>query len=340
METDRIFALLAIVVSLQWTQAALAQPQSDARQRQAAAEAYDQGTAAYLSGDYEKAAEWFETANRMSPATPALIQAARAHQQAGHLARAATLALRLTQEHGDDPSAVQFGQGLLDKLASQFVRVEVTCEGCNLDLDGALQEGLAFFVEAGISHTVTASFETGERKAEVEGQAGETKNLEFRAPPPSALPPGGEGGEDGSGGAGAAHPKPLRPIYTIIGASVTGALLIASIISTVDMNAGVSPYEGAVRSYNSCVDKNMPTATCNKLYQTAKDKLDAGQGKETRSTVLWVATGVTAAATGVIALLLTDWSGKASGGEASEHALRFGASPTSHGMNLSMQGRF
>jgi hypothetical protein len=95
-----------------------------------------------------------------------------------------------------------------------------------------------------------------------------------------------------------------------------------------------------VRSYNSCVDSNKPTATCNKLYQTAKDKLDAGQGTETRSTVLWVATGVAAAATGVIALLLTDWSGKSSGSDPSEHALRFGASPTSHGMNLSMQGRF
>jgi tetratricopeptide (TPR) repeat protein len=342
METDRIGVLLAIVVSLLLTQAAFAQPQSDTRQRQAAAEAYDQGTAAYLSGDYEKAAEWFETANRMSPATPALIQAARAHQQAGHLARAATLALRLTLEHAEDPAAVQFGRGLLDRLASQFVRVEVTCDGCTLDVDGALQETLAFFVEAGTSHSVTASFETGERKADVDGQAGETKNLEFQAPPPAAQPSGGDGsgGERGPEGAGGAHPKPLSPVYTIVGASVTGALLISSIISTVDMNSGVSPYQSAVQSYDSCVTKNMPASTCNKLYQTAKDKLDAGQGKETRSTVLWVVTGVAAAATGVIALLLTDWSGKSSGADASEHALRFGASPSSHGINLAMQGRF
>src|SRR3954462_14883280 len=96
----RIGGLVAAI----WVAAlpAFAQPQSDARQRQAAAEAYDQGTAAYLSGDYEKAAEWFKTANRMSPAAPALIQAARAHQQAGHQSRAATLALRIVTEYPNE----------------------------------------------------------------------------------------------------------------------------------------------------------------------------------------------------------------------------------------------
>src|SRR5690348_3550323 len=46
--------------------------QSETRERQAAAEAYDQGTASYLSGDFARAAEWFETAHRLSPAAPAL----------------------------------------------------------------------------------------------------------------------------------------------------------------------------------------------------------------------------------------------------------------------------
>ena len=79
-------------------------------QRQAAAEAYDQGTAAYLAGDYAKAAEWFETANRLSPAAPALIQAARAHSKPANLPRAATLALRLTHEYPNEPAAVEFGE--------------------------------------------------------------------------------------------------------------------------------------------------------------------------------------------------------------------------------------
>ena len=49
---------------------------------------------------------------------------------------------------------------------------------------------------------------------------------------------------------------------------------------------------------------------CVGLHTKAKNLLDDGQGKETRTTVLWVATGVAAAATGVIALFLTDWSGE------------------------------
>ncbi|HEY2735655.1 MAG TPA: hypothetical protein VGI70_16775, partial [Polyangiales bacterium] len=68
----------------------------DARQRQAAAEAYDRGTAAYLEGSYEEAGKWFETANRMAPAAPALMQAIRAHEHYDNKARAATLALELS----------------------------------------------------------------------------------------------------------------------------------------------------------------------------------------------------------------------------------------------------
>lgn len=80
----------------------------DARQRQAAAEAYDRGTAAYLDGEFTEAAQWFETANRMAPAAPALMQAIRSHQRAGepdNFTRAATLALRLSQEYAEDPAA-------------------------------------------------------------------------------------------------------------------------------------------------------------------------------------------------------------------------------------------
>lgn len=310
-----------------------ARAQNEGKQRQAAAEAYDQGTAAYLSGDYEKAAEWFETANRMSPAAPALIQAARAHQQAGHATRAATLALRLTIEHPDDASATQFARGVLDKLGNQLVRVDVSCDGCTLEVDGALEESASFFVEPDTTHKVTASFETGVRHAEVAGSAGEEKSLEFTAP-------AGQIAEPPAPTEGGPKKKPLAPIYTIVGASVTGALLIGSIISTVDMNAGVNPYETAVQKYNDCIKKG--GKNCESLYQTAKDKLDSGQGKETRSTILWIATGVVGAATSVAALFFTNWSGGGSTepSPSSERALRVNAAPLPNGMNISLQGKF
>ncbi|MFI5306781.1 MAG: tol-pal system YbgF family protein [Polyangiales bacterium] len=310
--------------------------QSDARQRQAAAEAYDQGTAAYVAGDYEKAAEWFETANRMSPAAPALIQATRAHQQAGHNARAATLALRLTTEYGSEPSAQQVGQGVLDQLSGQLVRVDVSCNGCTLDVDGTLQERNSFFVDPGDEHTVTAGFETGERKSQMSGRAGETKTLSFTAPPPP--PPREDGSTGGAVEAHAEGGKPLKPVFTFIGAGVTGALLIASIVSTIDMSSGVTPYETAANKYNQCV-KNTPTK-CETLYADAKSKLDSGQSKETRTTVFWIATGAAAAATTVIAALLTDWSGKSSANTPAEPELSLGIAPTDRGLAAAMKGRF
>jgi tetratricopeptide (TPR) repeat protein len=331
-------ARFGVLVAVLWVAAlpALAQ-QSDARQRQAAAEAYDQGTAAYLSGDYEKAAEWFETANRMSPAAPALIQAARAHQQAGHQSRAATLALRIVTEYPNEAAAVQYAQGLLDQLAAKFVRIDIACDGCTIDVDGTLQESQSFFVDPDVVHVVTASFETGERKGQVSGSAGETKTIEITAPPPMARPPI----EPSSTHDGVNHEaKPLPPLATFIGAGVTAALLGTSIWSRIDTNNGVDPYKSAAMTYQGCVDDhNGDKSKCTKQYDTAKGKYDDGKSKETRTSVLWVATGVAGAATGVIALFFTDWSGNAEK-KAQARAPRLALVPTYGGAALWMKGQF
>jgi tetratricopeptide (TPR) repeat protein len=312
----------------------LAQPQSDARQRQAAAEAYDQGTAAYLSGDYEKAAEWFETANRMSPAAPALIQAARAHVQAGHLSRASTLALRIVTEYPNEGAAVQFAQGVLDQHAAKFLRVDVACDSCTLDVDGTLQESQSFFVDPDQNHVVTASFETAARKSEVSGAAGETKTLEFTAPPPPPHPIGPAVG----GGAVESKPKPLPPLVTFIGAGVTAALLGTSIWSRIDTNNGVDPYKTAAGHYQTCLsDHNNDTSKCKTQLGAAKKIYDDGQSKETRTTVLWVVTGVAAAATGAIALFFTNWSGTE---KKPDDAPRFALTPMPGGAALWMKGQF
>jgi hypothetical protein len=320
MQTARI----AVLVAAAWLTVAQPGVAQDARQRQAAAEAYDQGTSAYLSGDYVKAAEWFETANRLAPAAPALIQAARSLQQAGQSARAATLALRLTTEYASEPAAVEFGEGMLEQLSGQLLRIDVSCDGCTLDVNGTLQEWPSFFVAADEAHVVTASFETGDRRAEVGGQAGEVKTLEFEAPPPqpAAEQDGDQGGSSSSSWPDPPsdrEPKPLAPVFTFVGAGLTAALLAGSIVSTLDMNAGVEPYEDAAREFQTTCDVDMPPANCPTLEEDARDKLEAGKDKETRTTVLWVATGVVAAATTAIALLLTNWEGD---GDESESAAR------------------
>nr|MDQ3036002.1 hypothetical protein [Myxococcota bacterium] len=63
-----------------------------AQERQAAADAFDRGTRAFLARDYPRAGQWFETAYRMAPAAVALIGAVRAYERGGNVQRAATLA--------------------------------------------------------------------------------------------------------------------------------------------------------------------------------------------------------------------------------------------------------
>jgi tetratricopeptide (TPR) repeat protein len=292
--------------------------EGDARQRQAAAEAYDQGTAAYVARDYQKAAQWFETANRLSPAAPALIQGTRSHYKAGNLARAATLALQLTVAYSSEPSAVEVGENMLSEAAPQLLRVDVECEGCSLDIDGTLQEFKSFYLAPDVAHTVTASFETGERSTEVSGAAGEAKSLSFEAPPPTVVPAKkrlpdevdpDEGFEMSADGRPRdAAKKPLPPLVTFIGAGVTGALLIGSIISTVDVYARADDYEAAADKANAACQANPGSSDCTTQYNKANQLLDDGEPTEMRTTILWVATGVVGAATAIIALTLTDWS--------------------------------
>jgi len=334
------FGWLVALVTLLISQSA-AHAQTEARKREAAAQAYDQGTTAYVAQDYEKAAEWFETANRMSPAAPALIQGARAHQQAGHLARAATLALALVQTYPDDSSATQFGEGVLNDLSGKLVRVDVECDAeCTLDVDGTLQENHSFFVDPDDEHTVTASFETGDQRGPVSGSAGESKALTFEAPPEGTRPPDDDTPIDG--GKGGTSAAPLSPVFTYVGIGLTAALLVGSIASTLDVYSGADDYEAAAEEWSSQCGTKMPSAsetTCNSLMSEAEDKLDDGHGKETRTTVLWVATGAVAAITTVVAVAFTDWSGE----EAQETAgrrLRLAVGATDKSAALTLKGTF
>jgi len=317
-------AFCAAVMMVAFAVRASAQ-EGDARQRQAAAEAYDQGTAAYVARDYEKAAQWFETANRLSPAAPALIQSTRSHYKAGNSPRAATLALQLTMTYASEPTALEVGETLLNELASSLLRVDVECEGCSLDVDGTLQEFKSFYLPPQTAHTVTASFEHGERTSEVSGAAGESKTLTFTAPPraPDVVDPPDTGDDDDDGRAilgddgqpRDAARKPLPPIVTFIGAGVTGALLIGSIISTVDVFSRADEYETAADEANAACSAERPD--CPTLYNRANKLLVDGEPKEMRTTILWVATGVVGAATAIIAITLTDWAGSDDDAQAS-----------------------
>lgn len=280
----------------------------DSRQRAAAAEAYDRGTTDYMTGNYAEAARWFETAHRMAPAPAALMQAIRAHQKAENIARAATLADRLQTDYPGEAQAVQYAEQILAEAVPNLFRVDVVCTGCEIDLDEVGQQGKTLYVEPDTHHTIVARFSTGEVSRDVSGSAGDDTTLQITAP--AARIDTSDDGEPSSNAA--SESKGLPPLVTFIGAGVTGALLIATIVSGVDTNAGVDEYE-RVRS--------------RELY-------DAGHAKEVRTNVLIGATAVCAAATGVIALLFTDWSSEE---EADTHAAIV---PTANGVMGFVESRF
>jgi hypothetical protein len=308
----------------------------DARQRQAAAEAYDRGTAAYLEGSYGEAAQWFETANRMAPAAPALMQAIRAHEHAENHTRAATLAIELQETYASEPQATEFARNVLSTTAPKLLLIKVTCdEDCKLDVDGKLQEYLTFFETPGQPHTLTATFETGSKTTKVQGDAGQERSVQFEAPPPPPTPPidftsGATQSKDGTAG------RPLPPLVTWIGIGVTGAVLAATIVSAVDMYNGVPGYKKVADQSAHCP---MPgSAMCNDLARKAQDELDKGQSRELRTNILIGATAFAAVSTGVIAFFLTDWSSKDA--KPADETLGLRVEPRPGGLSTTLEGRF
>jgi hypothetical protein len=329
--------IIYIAVTFLWVGvgSGIARAQSEAQNRQAAAEAYDRGTAAYLAHDYVRAAQWFETANRMAPASAALIQAMRSHVHANNEMRAATLALQLKEQYPNEPASVQYADEVLGTIAKKYLRINVSCAQCRVDLDGTLQEYLSFFVEPSATHTVLAHFDTGETKEAVTGEAGEARDLSIQPPPVSTgikveppAPPPVVSEEDRPKG------KPLSPIFTYIGAGITVGLGVGTIISAVDMYSGKTKYENKAKEYQTALKNNPASAPV--IKKEAQKLLDAGQTKEVVTSVLLASTAVFAVGTAVIAIFFTQWSDE----KEQEPNVSGTIAPTSGGAYISVRARF
>jgi hypothetical protein len=332
----RRFTVLYILLIGAWNPGSTASSQ-DARQRQAAAEAYDRGTAAYLEGSYGEAAQWFETANRMAPAAPALMQAIRAHEHADNHTRAGTLAIELSNTYASEPQATEYAKNVLSNTAPKLLLIQVSCdEDCKLDVDGKLQEYLAFFETPSRPHVLTATFETGSKTTRIQGEAGQTREVKFEAPPPPPTPAidfsadASQSKDSGTSG------RPLPPLVTWIGAGVTGAVLAGTIVSAIDMYNGVPEFKRIAGQSTGCTA--IGSSECIALEKKSKDALDKGQSRELRTNILIGATAFAAVSTGVIALFLTDWSSHEPRPGDSTLGLR--VEPRPGGMATTLEGRF
>ncbi|MCG8556803.1 MAG: hypothetical protein MJD61_16185 [Proteobacteria bacterium] len=323
-------AAVAVWVFICPAQAVLAQAaEPSVQQRSAAAEAYDRGTAAYLATDYERAAQWFETAHRIAPAAPALLQAIRANDRAGSKLRAATLSLRLLADYSSDEAAAKYGIQVLQEARTKYLRVDVRCQDCSIAVNGAPQQYPSFFLEPDQAHTVVADFESGEVSEEVSGAAGKSITLQFEAPRVSGealreLPrqsvsrtdtllrgEGDERADDGRNGGG------LPPSLTFTAIGLTAVVAGLTVWSRLDSLAGVDAYEvQASKCQQAAYDPAHPDCI------DATQRLNEGRGTEVRTSILLGASAALSAGSLILALFLTDWSG---GRDSDEASIRFGA---------------
>src|SRR5690606_17544587 len=92
-----------------------------------AARAFDVAKEAYGSEDYKTAADQFEKADGHAPSPVALQWAIESHHQAGHAARAATLAALARQRHPDVPELTELAGRVIQETETELLEVQIVC---------------------------------------------------------------------------------------------------------------------------------------------------------------------------------------------------------------------
>ena len=274
-----------------------------AEERQAAAEAaYDRGTRAFRTDDFDSAARWYETANELAPSANALVQAIRSHERSGNFLRAATLGMELTSQYGEERFG-RYAAASLERATAEGVRVEIACTECEITVNGEPEPRRTVFLRRDTEHLVVATFATGTVEERVLAGPGETRTLALEAPPPPEDGEGGDTGETGTGGSGGTEivigggGGTIAPVDE--GGGISPAFFFTGLALTV-VAGGVLAWSGfdTLEARDDYVDN--PT----------RDKLDDGRELERRTNILIGATAGLGAVT-ILLLALTDFSGDA-----------------------------
>lgn len=293
MKPARSVALASVLATLAPT-ALYAQPAPVAPDVSTAAAAFQEGQRAQLAHQFDRAAEFFEIADRAAPSPAALRSAIRCHQSAGHLARAATLCLRVRARDGADAQSMQVADAVLAELSPRLGHITLSSDvACSLAVDRlAASEGESthheLFVDPG-AHTLTATWpHRGTQDRRVTAAAGQTSDISLQSPPEQAIdtppPPPPPSPPPPPPPLVEAHP-PLPPWVFIAGAAAT------------TVSAGVMIWSG------------LDTLSARDAYvmrPTEAGYLD-GAGRETRTNALIATTAVLGLATAAVAVFWTDW---------------------------------
>jgi tetratricopeptide (TPR) repeat protein len=311
---------------------AVAPSAAEAQDTSAAARAFSNGQAAELSGDYGRAAELYELADRISPTKEALRSAARMRKKTGDTALAATHAEALLRRYPGDSKSKKLAEEILKDAQENLGRYQVICTPrCEVEADGFAigvesRAEHVLFLEPG-EHELVAAFPNGTSSSKtVEAEAGEKRQFRFEQSEGKA--PAGGGTSGGSSGAGGRRGGPPRPPQD------EGGLHPGWFLGATAITLGL----GATTVWSGIDTENLADE-----YQQDRTRAlyDEGKDSQLRTNILIGATAAAGVATGLIGIFWTDWDGSPDGEQRAQSEMpdvRFGASPS--GASMTVQGRF
>lgn len=312
---------------------AAAQKPPSAERIRSAAEEYDAGRRSFGDGKFEEAAAHFENAFHDAPSPVALRNAIRARKEAKQGARAATLATLAVSKYPDDAATQEVAKATLSELEPQLHKVLFKCTPeCNVAADGravSVEDAaeVRFYLDPGPHSLVVGWTEDRSKVVPLTAKAGSSTELSFRAPPvapKAALPAEGAAVPAAATEAEserAPSTKPFGPAVFVVGAGLTTAGIVATIVSGVDTIN--NPGADAVRRDCAGVGPTCPT------YQQGLDS-------QTRTNVILGITIGVGVATAIVGLFFTQWSSPSKPAKAAVRPLVV-AGPTSV---VGLEGRF
>ena len=274
-----------------------------------AKEAYDRGTQAHARGDFRRAAEEFAKADALAPSPIALQAALDAAVDADEFVLGADLLERTKRLGASRPGTLAASiDAATKKLGGRAGHVKVACPSgarCTATLDGAAFDSAKGTWSRVGPHTLVVQVDGAPDTRTVEVRAGEDMEVvAARATPtptPTTTPTPAPTATTTAAptpparAADAPAAKPLPPLVFWIGAGATVVL------------GGATTYFALTASSKH---KSFTDAGCGTVATSECPSLkDSGETAQTRANIGFAVTGVAAAATVVIGVLLTDWAG-------------------------------
>jgi hypothetical protein len=294
----------------------------------AAAKAFSAGQQAELAREWDRAAEFYELADRIAPSPQALRSAAKSHLAAGDQAAAATQAEELLRRYPDDATSTALGAGILQQTTTRLSRWDIACSpACTIAIDAA-----AVATEPRPSHVLYSSpgdhrieaFFSGNRSttSNVTGTEGGRNDVAFEPPAAAALPKPDASAETPLD----AHPAPapetnasgLSPAITFVGVGITAVLGGVTLWSGLDTLGARDDY----------------------VAKPSQSGYDDGRTRERRTNLFIGATAVAGAATLGIALFATRWSSKEKDAPTPSASFPVTVAATAHDAEVVLRGSF